>query len=79
MAETIKPERVTGWISVSEAAQRVGCTRDTIYKAIESKALTSAEIVGKKVVSESEISSFVPRRGGVRSGAGRRKKEPTND
>ncbi len=54
------------YVSQTDAAERLGVSRQRVSQLVESGQLKSKEIAGRFVISESELERFaaIPRKGG---------------
>jgi excisionase family DNA binding protein len=46
-------------LTVTQVAERAGCTREAIYKAIEDGKISAARAAGYVVIAESEANQFI--------------------
>lgn len=54
-------------ISISEAAREIGCSRKTLYKAIDDDRLNAVEVGGRKMlVRDDDFEAFEPKWRGQR-------------
>jgi excisionase family DNA binding protein len=54
------------YLSQTDAAERLGLTRQRVSQLVEARQLRGKEIAGRVVISESELERFaaIPRKGG---------------
>jgi excisionase family DNA binding protein len=62
-------------ITVEAAAVLKGVSVATLYKAIREGRLPSQRVLGRVGLRPADVAAFEPKRGGIRPGSGRPRKE----
>lgn len=53
-------KQVKGYLSVAEAAKRIGVDRSRVYRIIKAGRLKAVEVAGRIVLRESDVAKYKP-------------------